>query len=253
MSFRWEARILSGLREPGQRPGLERIKTRGLGGRLCRVLTTHPANSTPRRKVASAEADPSTRQRLTKRLYSDISVTTEMTKLTDTQRQFILHWGEMGTRWGISRTVAQIHALLYLSQEAMNAEQIATILNVARSNVSTSIRELEGWGIVHAVHVLGDRREHYECLKDVSQMFVLILEQRKRRELDPTVQLLRRCLAQLEQDPADAYTRERLQEMAQFFEATSEAYEQIHGLSPEAWRGLLKARGKLKKLAAGLH
>lgn len=176
-----------------------------------------------------------------------------MPKLTDIQRQFILHWGEMGTRWGISRTVAQIHALLYLSPEPINAEQIAETLNVARSNVSTSIRELESWGIVHPVHVLGDRREHYESLKDVSEMFVRILELRKRRELDPTVQLLRKSLAQLEREPDDAYTRERLQEMAQFFETASEAYEQIHQLSPEAWHGLLKVRGKLKKLAAALR
>lgn len=176
-----------------------------------------------------------------------------MTKLTDIQRQFILHWGEMGTRWGISRTVAQIHGLLFLSPEAMNAEQIAETLNVARSNVSTSIRELESWGIVHPVHVLGDRREHYESLKDVSEMFVRILEMRKRRELDPTLQLLRRSLAQLERDPADQYTRDRLQEIAQFFEASSEAYEQIHQLSPETWHALLKTRGKLKKLAALLR
>lgn len=175
-----------------------------------------------------------------------------MTKLTDIQRQFILHWGEMGTRWGISRTVAQIHALLFLSKETMSAEEIAETLNVARSNVSTSIRELESWGIVHPVHVLGDRREHYESLKDVSEMFVRIMEMRKRRELDPTLQLLRRSLVQLESDPSDAYTRERLQEMAQFFEAASEAYEQVHQLSPETWHALLKARGKLKKLAAVL-
>src|SRR5262249_18680905 len=139
---------------------------------------------------------------LTSTIYSDISVLTEVMKLTDIQRQFVLHWGEMGTRWGINRTVAQIHALLYLSPEPLNAEQIAETLNVARSNVSTSIRELESWGIVRPVHVLGDRREHYEALKDVSEMFVRIMEQRKRRELDPTLQLLRRFLAQLDQEPS---------------------------------------------------
>lgn len=178
---------------------------------------------------------------------------TEFMKLTDIQRQFILHWGEMGTRWGINRTVAQIHALLFLSPEPLNAERIAQTLNVARSNVSTSIRELESWGIVRPVHVLGDRREHYESLKDVSEMFVRIMEHRKRRELDPTLQLLRRCLTQLEQEPSDAYTKERLQEITQFFEASSEAYEQLHQLSHETWHGLLKARGKLKKLAAVLR
>src|SRR5882672_6507572 len=114
--------------------------------------------------------------------------------LSAVQRQFILHWGEMGTRWGINRTVAQIHALLYLSPQPLAAEDIASTLNVARSNVSTSIRELVSWGLVRPVHVLGERREHYESLKDVWEMFRIIVEQRKRREIDPTLQLLRSCL-----------------------------------------------------------
>ena len=129
-------------------------------------------------------------------------------------RKVVLHWGELGTRWGISRTVAQIHALLFLSPRPLNAEEIASTLGVARSNVSTSIRELESWGIIHAVHVLGDRREHYESLKDVSEMFVRIMELRKRRELAPTLQLLRKSLAQLEREPTYDYTRERLQEIS---------------------------------------
>ena len=119
-------------------------------------------------------------------------------KLTSVQKQLVLHWGEMGTRWGINRTVAQIHALLYLSPNALAADEIAETLTIARSNVSTSVRELESWGIVRAVHVLGDRREHYECLKEVGEMVRLIVEQRKRRELDPTIQLLRSCRAELE-------------------------------------------------------
>src|SRR6202047_2981221 len=123
-----------------------------------------------------------------RQMLSVYSVCTErnvMAELTGVQKQYILHWGEMGTRWGINRTVAQIHALLYLSSRALPAEEIAKTLSVARSNVSTSIRELEGWGIVRAVHVLGDRREHYESMKDVWEMFRLVIEQRKRREIDP--------------------------------------------------------------------
>ena len=83
-------------------------------------------------------------------------------KLSAVEEKFILHWGEMGTRWGINRTVAQIHALLYLSAKALNAEEITGTLSVARSNVSNSLRELQGWGIVRVVHVLGDRRDHFE-------------------------------------------------------------------------------------------
>src|SRR5579864_8603618 len=113
---------------------------------------------------------------------------TDMATLSPVQRQYILHWGEMGTRWGINRTVAQIHALLYLSPTPLPADEIAQTLDVARSNVSTSIRELETWGIVRALHVLGERREHYESMKDVWELFRVIVEQRKRREVDPTLQ-----------------------------------------------------------------
>ncbi len=94
-----------------------------------------------------------------------------MTKLSPVQQQFILHWGEMGTRWGINRTVAQIHALLFISPKPLNAEEIAEALVVARSNVSTSLRELQGWGIVKLVHVMGDKRDHFESMKDVWEMF----------------------------------------------------------------------------------
>src|SRR5207248_6330134 len=128
--------------------------------------------------------------------------------LSRVAQRYVLHWGEMGTRWGINRTVAQIHALLYLSPKPLAAEQIAGTLNVARSNVSTSVRELESWGLVRPVHVLGDRREHYEALKEVCEMFRIIVEQRKRREIDPTVQLLRSCLEESDSDP---YMRQRPQ------------------------------------------
>ena len=170
-------------------------------------------------------------------------------QLSNIQRQYILHWGEMGTRWGINRTVAQIHALLYLSPKPLPADEIAKILNVARSNVSTSIRELEGWGIVRPVHVLGERREHYESLQDVWEMFRIIVEQRKRREVDPTLQLLRRALAELDQSGgADAHTRERLESMAEFFEAATAAYSEISQVSPQTLKHLLSMRGKIRKL-----
>jgi DNA-binding transcriptional regulator GbsR (MarR family) len=172
-----------------------------------------------------------------------------MPQLTNIQKQFILHWGEMGTRWGINRTVAQIHALLYLSPKPLAADEIADTLAVARSNVSTSIRELESWGIVRPVHVLGERREHYESLKDVWEMFRIIVEQRKRREVDPTLQLLRNCLEEMKREPSpDPYVRERLEEMTEFFDSGTGAYEEFKQLSPAALRGLLKVRGKIRKL-----
>lgn len=176
-----------------------------------------------------------------------------MAALSSVQRQYILHWGEMGTRWGINRTVAQIQALLYLSPKPLAADEIAATLEVARSNVSTSIRELESWGLVRPVHVLGERREHYESIKDVWEMFRIIVEQRKRREVDPTVQLLRRCLEELGQESRpDAYTRERLQQMMEFFQAATAGYEEVRQLSPQTLRGLVKIRGRLRKLAKPL-
>ena len=117
-------------------------------------------------------------------------------RLSPVQQKFILHWGEMGTRWGINRTVAQVHALLYLSPEPLTAEQITETLAVARSNVSTSLRELQAWGIVRVVHVLGERRAHFEALKDVWEMFQIILDERKKRECDPTLHVLRELAAE---------------------------------------------------------
>src|SRR5437899_7679550 len=160
-----------------------------------------------------------------------------MESLSPVQEKFILHWGEMGTRWGINRTVAQIHALLYLSAEPLHAEEIARLLSVARSNVSSSLRELQGWGIVRIAHVLGDRRDHFESLKDVWQMFQIIVEERKRREVDPTIAMLKACEAELKQTgPADNYTAERLAEMVEFFETTTSVYRELSPLPAGALR-----------------
>src|SRR5579862_3375115 len=125
--------------------------------------------------------------------------------LSTIEQRFVLHWGEMGTRWGINRTVAQVHALLFLSPKPLHAEDVANTLAVARSNVSNSLRELQGWGIVRVVHVLGDRRDHFESIKDVWEIFRIVAEERKRREVDPTLEMLRTCLEQQHGKP-DSYT-----------------------------------------------
>src|SRR5580700_9299367 len=136
-----------------------------------------------------------------------------MNALTPVQQKFILHWGEMGTRWGINRTVAQIHALLFISQRPLHAEEIVETLDVARSNVSTSLKELQGWGIVKLVHVMGDKRDHFESMKDVWEMFRVVLDERKKREFDPTMRMLHECLVEGKTGKAtDAYTEERLHE-----------------------------------------
>src|ERR1051325_9518056 len=117
-----------------------------------------------------------------------------MPKLSPVQQQFILHWGEMGVRWGINRTMAQIHALLFLSPKPLDAEEICAILGVARSNASNSLRELQNWGIVKIVHVMGDRRDHFESMKDVWEMFRQVLDERKKREIDATTKVLQECV-----------------------------------------------------------
>ena len=170
-------------------------------------------------------------------------------ELTAVQQKFIVHWGEMGTRWGINRTIAQIHALLYLSPDPLPADVIAEVLGVARSNVSNSLRELQGWGIVHIVHQLGDRRDHYESLKDVWEMFQIILDERKRREVDPTMKLLRECIAEAEQaGEAERETKQRLQSMLNFFETMTAWYSQVRHLPQGAVIKFVKMGGKIRQM-----
>jgi DNA-binding transcriptional regulator GbsR (MarR family) len=171
------------------------------------------------------------------------------TGLTPIQQKFILHWGEMGAKWGINRTVAQIHALLYLSARPLNAEAIASTLGVARSNVSTSLRELQGWGIVRISHILGDRRDHFESLKDVWEMFRIIVDERKKREADPVLHMLREAVSEAKKPgAADAYTRERLADMLQFFELMTSWTEQTRKLPTPAVIRMVKMGGKVAKL-----
>jgi DNA-binding transcriptional regulator GbsR (MarR family) len=172
-------------------------------------------------------------------------------ELTPAAQKFILHWGEMGARWGVNRTVAQIHALLYIAPRPLHAEEITDTLGVARSNVSNSLKELQGWGIVRVVHVLGDRRDHFESLKDVWEMFQTILDERKKREIDPTLVMLRECLAEADKSAkTDPLTRDRLAELLGFFETMTTWYGQIRALPQGAVIKFVKLGGKLRKLLA---
>ena len=164
-----------------------------------------------------------------------------MTKLTPVMEKFILHWGEMGSTWGINRTVAQIYAYLYLSPTSLTAEEISDTLAIARSTVSTGLRELQGWGIIRTVHMLGDRRDHFETMSDVWEMFRAILKERKRREIDPTLEVLRSSYAELKtEDPENAYIEERLEDMLQFFEITSTVYQQVDQLPTETLKKMAR-------------
>ncbi len=169
--------------------------------------------------------------------------------LSPTMQKFVLHWGEMGSRWGVNRTVAQIHALLFLANEPLNAEEIADTLGVARSNVSTSIKELQSWGLVKVVHVLGDRRDHFDSLKDVWDIFFVIVEGRKRRELDPTLTTLRECVMESEKDTqTPEATKRRIEETLQFVEQTTGWFDQVRRLERSTLLKLLKLGGKIQGL-----
>ncbi|MBI5380717.1 MAG: ArsR family transcriptional regulator [Opitutae bacterium] len=171
-------------------------------------------------------------------------------KLTTVQQKLVLHWGEMGTRWGISRTVAQIHALLYFSPEPLPADEITDVLQVARSHVSNSLKELQTWGVVGVVHVMGDRRDHFQALKDVWQTFEILLDERKRREIDPTLKILRETAAMMAEDKttADVFTKERVDEMLGFMESVDAWYGEVRRLPRAARVKLVTLGAKLSQL-----
>jgi DNA-binding transcriptional regulator GbsR (MarR family) len=183
---------------------------------------------------------------LTLDVFLLISVKTEM-KLDPVVEKLVLHWGEMGARWGVSRMVAQIHALLYFSSQPLSADEIVRALGVARSHVSNSLKELQSWGVVKVVHVLGDRREHFQSIQDVWQLFEILLDERKRREMDPTLKVLRETQALLHDGARVAGpTRERLREMLDFFELMDGWFGEIRRLP-------LAARVKLVKWGARIR
>ena len=169
--------------------------------------------------------------------------------LSPAVEKYVLHWGEMGTRWGTNRTVAQIHALLYLSPKPLRADQICELLSVARSNVSTSIRELQSYGLVRMTHMLGDRRDYFESIYDVWELFRVIIEQRKQRELNPTLTMLRECAHEVEmENGTDPVTKQRIVSMLEFVENTSAWYEQIREIPTTTLTKLMKLGNKITKL-----
>ena len=173
-------------------------------------------------------------------------------KLTSAMETFVLHWGEMGTKWGINRSVAQIHALLYVTPKALHAEEICEILGLARSNVSTSLKELQTWRIVRVVHVMGDRRDHFESIADVWEIFRVIMEERKRREIDPTLSMLRECLDEAAKGGAsEKHTKERLGAMHDFIQTMTTSYEDFNKMPTSALKRMVKSGSKIMKLIGG--
>lgn len=165
--------------------------------------------------------------------------------------RFVLHWGEMGSRWGVNRTVAQIHALLYLSGRPMNAEEITTTLGVARSNVSNSLRELQSWNLVRIVHVRGDRRDHFETSTDVWELFKLIVAGRRQREIDPTVQTLKECLESPQLARESEGTRQRIEETLNFLETMNTLADEMLRMRPEVLMKTLGVTAKISRMVRG--
>jgi DNA-binding transcriptional regulator GbsR (MarR family) len=168
--------------------------------------------------------------------------------LSEIERRFVMHWGEMGARWGVNRTVAQIHALLYLSPDPLPAETISTLLDVARSNVSTSLRELQNWNLVRTVHLMEDRRDHFQTSRDVWALFKTVALERKAREFDPTVALLSECV----NDPAfrnePEEIQKRMRETLELMELISTWGKEMLTLEPATIKKILKLGAKIQNL-----
>ncbi len=188
------------------------------------------------------------------KLSSIISVSKEINeimKLSATMTRFILHWGEMGSRWGVNRSVAQIHALLYLSPEPLTAEEIADTLELARSNVSNGLKELQSWELISIAHVMGDRRDHFRAEQDVWEMLRTVIEGRKRREIDPTIDLLKDCVEDMKREndtPDDV--RDRIAATLEFLDEANRWYEQIGRLPRAILIKLMRMGAKVSKLVA---
>jgi DNA-binding transcriptional regulator GbsR (MarR family) len=175
-------------------------------------------------------------------------------KLTDSTKQFILHWGEMGTRWGVNRTVAQVHALLYLSPESLTAEDIAETLSVARSNVSTSLKELQNWNLVQVDSRIGDRRDYFQTSSDVWALFLTVVEQRVEREILPTLTMLRRCAMEAQAErPLQPAIAARITAMQAFLEEIHHWYTQIKTLPAASLRSLIRVGSGITRIMPKGH
>lgn len=173
-------------------------------------------------------------------------------ELTEVARQFVVHWGEMGTAWGVNRTVAQIHALLFFHGRPLHAEAIADTLGVARSNVSTSLKELQNWQLIRVTHVLGDRRDYFESAShDVWALFATIVKERKEREFDPTTRMLEQLVASAEFAHESADAQDRVRETLRFMNALGSWSDEMLRLSPTTLEKVLKMGASIQKFVRG--
>jgi len=178
---------------------------------------------------------------------------TEMTDITHplspAAQEFVLRWGDMGGQWGVNRSVAQIQALLYLSDRPLTAEEIADQLGLARSNISNSLKELIGWKLIRRAPVLGDRRDHFEAEADLWQILTRIAQGRKEREIDPAMAAIRKAVEAAERDPTiSKLARKRLDEMQSFLLTLDGWFSQMLSISPATLMRLIKLGAKVVPL-----
>jgi DNA-binding transcriptional regulator GbsR (MarR family) len=169
--------------------------------------------------------------------------------LTPVMQRYIVHWGEMGSRWGLNRSVAQIHALLFLAPQPLHADEIAETLAIARSNVSVGLKELLAWNLVHVTQTLGDRRDFFEAQQDTWEVIRVIVEGRKRRELDPTLVFLKDCVTALQTDTqTPPEVTERITAQLEFMQTLTSWYESINGLPRKTLLKMMRLGQRIAKV-----
>jgi len=170
-------------------------------------------------------------------------------RLTPVMQRYVVHWGEMGSRWGVNRSVAQIHALLYLAPQPLHADEIAETLGIARSNVSMGLKELLSWDLVQVTHTLGDRRDFFQAPHDPWEVVRVIIEGRKKREIDPTLTFLRDCSAALEKDTeTPPQVRDRILAQMEFVETLSLWHDSIKNLPRKTLLKMMRLGQKIAKV-----
>jgi DNA-binding transcriptional regulator GbsR (MarR family) len=163
-------------------------------------------------------------------------------------QKFVLHFGEMGSRWGINRTVGQIYALLYVTPEPLNADQLGESLGFSRSNVSMGLKELQSWGLVRLIHLPSDRREYFQAPEDVWAIFRTLAAERRKREIDPTLSMLRDALMEQPRVAEDIHAQERMRQMHAFIELMTDWLDDVQKMDSETLASLMKMGAQVQKL-----
>ena len=171
-----------------------------------------------------------------------------MSSLSPLVRAFVGHFGEMGSRWGINRTVGQIYALIFVSPQPLNADEIAERLEFSRSNVSMGLKELQAWRLVRLRHLPGDRREYFEAPTDAWEIFRTLAEERRRREIEPTLSMLRNALLETPTTPEDMVAQQRMKGMHDLIELMTSWFDDVQRLDAETLAQLMKMGAKVQRL-----